>query len=254
MSRLQKEIVVALTWAAVGLLVVSIIALFIMRDITVALGRVVGIANGLARGEHGEASNPTSRKDEIGALADSFDRMIVGLKEMTAVADRIAGGDLNVVVKPRSERDILGRSLARMVEQLSSLVGEVHRSGIQVNTRSTKSRHGEGASGDRQRDRGDHHRTAPLEGDFGHLQSYQNHDGGRGRRRRMRHAGGAGQSASRMEQTMRHVMEAAGSITPNWRCSTKSRQHQSGGHDYYEGGGSDQPALAQRGIRSWAGE
>ena len=78
---------------------VSLIAVFIMRDITVALGRVVGIANRLSRGEHtGEACNPEARKDEIGVLADAFDRMVTGMKQMTGVADRIAGGDLNIVV------------------------------------------------------------------------------------------------------------------------------------------------------------
>jgi methyl-accepting chemotaxis protein WspA len=134
-EKFQKQILVALAWAAIGLLVVSIIAVFIMRDITVALGGVVGIANRLSRGEHtGEACNPQSRKDEIGVVADAFDRMVTGMKQMTGVADRIAGGDLNVVVKPRSERDIMGHSLARMVEQLSTLVGDVNRSGIQVNT------------------------------------------------------------------------------------------------------------------------
>ena len=134
-DKFQSEILVALVWAAIGMLVVSVIAVFIMRDITVGLGCVVGIANRLSRGEHtGEACNPNARKDEIGVLADAFDRMITGMKSMTGVADRIAGGDLNVVVKPRSERDIMGHSLARMVEQLSTLVGAVHRSGNQVNT------------------------------------------------------------------------------------------------------------------------
>ena len=60
-----------------GLLVVSIIAVFIMRDITVTLGRVVDIANQIATGDlAGQASDPTSRKDEIGVLAHAFDRMV----------------------------------------------------------------------------------------------------------------------------------------------------------------------------------
>ena len=67
-------------------------------------------------------------------LAQAFDRMVAAHEGDDGVADRIAGGDLNVAVKPRSDRDVLGHALANMVQQLSTLVGEVQRSGMQVNT------------------------------------------------------------------------------------------------------------------------
>ena len=70
--------------------------------------------------------------------AQAFDRMVAALKEMVGVAERIAAGDLAVTVTPRSERDVLGHALANMVERLSTLVGEVQRSGIQVNTSVTE--------------------------------------------------------------------------------------------------------------------
>ena len=53
---------------------------------------------------------------------------------MVGVAERIAAGDLAVQVKPQSGRDDLGNALANMVERLSTMVGAVHRSGIQVNS------------------------------------------------------------------------------------------------------------------------
>ena len=75
-----------------------------------------------------------TRRDEIGVLARAFERMVGALKEMVGVAERIAAGDLAVAVTPRSERDGMGHALANMVERLSTLVGEVQQSGIQVNT------------------------------------------------------------------------------------------------------------------------
>ena len=50
-ARLHREVLVTLAWAALGLLVVSVIGFFIMRDITVTLGRVVATANRIAIGD-----------------------------------------------------------------------------------------------------------------------------------------------------------------------------------------------------------
>ena len=42
-AKFQREVLQALAWAALGLLVVSVIGFFIIRDITVTLGQVVDI-------------------------------------------------------------------------------------------------------------------------------------------------------------------------------------------------------------------
>jgi methyl-accepting chemotaxis protein WspA len=56
------------------------------------------------------------------------------MNEMALVAGRIAAGDLSVVVTPRSKLDLMGNALAHMVERLSTLMGEVRQSGLRVNT------------------------------------------------------------------------------------------------------------------------
>jgi len=47
------------------------------------------------------------RQDEIGELARTFGNMVIYLKEMAAVSEAIAGGDLTVQVQPRSKHDTL---------------------------------------------------------------------------------------------------------------------------------------------------
>jgi methyl-accepting chemotaxis protein len=133
-STLEREVIYTLAWAGLGLLVVSGIGFVIMRDITVTLRQVIDRANGMAIGDLATPLASKPRRDEIGALAQAFDRMVAAKNDMVAVAQRIAAGDLSVTVKPRSDRDALGNALANMVERLSSLVSEVQRSGIQVNT------------------------------------------------------------------------------------------------------------------------
>src|SRR5258705_4303121 len=133
-SKFSWEVTATLAYAGLGLLVVSGVGLFMARDMTASLRRGVDAANQIAVGDLAVQALPTARNDEIGVLAQAFDRNVQALKEMANVAERIAAGDLVVAVNPRSERDVLGHALANMVQRLSSLVGEVQRSGHEVNT------------------------------------------------------------------------------------------------------------------------
>jgi methyl-accepting chemotaxis protein len=131
-AAFRFEVRQALAWAALGLLVVTVIGVFAIRDLTRSLGRVVNAANQIAVGDLAIPGAAKSRKDEIGVLGHAFDQMVTASKDMAGVAERIAAGDLAVVVRPRSERDVLGNALANMVDRLSTLVGEMQRSGGQV--------------------------------------------------------------------------------------------------------------------------
>ena len=133
-STLQREKLQTLAWAALGLLLVSVIGVVIMRDITVTLGQVVDVANRIAVGDLTTLVSSKSRKDEIGALSNAFDTMFGSLKETVGMAERIAAGDLTVKVRPRSDNDVMGHALAHMVERLSALVVDVKQSGIHVNS------------------------------------------------------------------------------------------------------------------------
>jgi methyl-accepting chemotaxis protein WspA len=134
--QLRREMLVTLATAICGLLVVSFVGFIIMRDITVTLNEVVGVANAIAVGDLTApvASRSTSRSDELGVLAQAFGGMVVSLKETVTLAERMAAGDLAVVVTPRSDRDVMGRALAHMVERLSALVGDVQQSGTHVDS------------------------------------------------------------------------------------------------------------------------
>ncbi|MBV9624704.1 MAG: methyl-accepting chemotaxis protein, partial [Acidobacteria bacterium] len=72
------------------------------------------------------------RNDEIGQLGRTFGGMVTYLKEMAAVSEAIAGGDLAVDVKPRSKNDTLGNAFARMTDGLRGLVGNVRDAASQV--------------------------------------------------------------------------------------------------------------------------
>ncbi|MGZ4837273.1 MAG: methyl-accepting chemotaxis protein [Terriglobales bacterium] len=85
-------------------------------------------------GESGDLAHEVDckRGDEVGDLARSFTSMVTYLREMAAVSESIAGGDLAVEVKPRSSRDTLGNAFAKMVDGLRALVSSVRDSAAQV--------------------------------------------------------------------------------------------------------------------------
>jgi methyl-accepting chemotaxis protein len=137
-DKYEGEIFYVLLLVALGLLGVCLVSFFIIHDITSTLNQVVGVANQIAEGDLAVQSIAKSRKDEIGVLAQAFDRMGRTLKGMVGVAEQIASGNLAVSVKPQSERDTMGNAFAAMIEKLSRLVGQVQKSGIQVNASVTE--------------------------------------------------------------------------------------------------------------------
>lgn len=138
MAKHQKQMRSTLGWGALAGLTVLVIGFFIVRDITNPLKQVVSVANQVAVGNLNVEPISSDRKDEIGSLARAFDRMIMALREQVLLVQDIADGDLTGTFKPQSANDDMGNALVEMLEHLSSLVSEVHRSGIQVNTSATQ--------------------------------------------------------------------------------------------------------------------
>jgi methyl-accepting chemotaxis protein len=119
--------VMIFSWLA-ALLVVS----RMRRTITDPLNELITVARAISDSGDLEHKIDVDRKDELGDLARSFNNMIGYLKEMAAVSEGIAGGDLSCDVAPRSERDILGHAFARMTEGLGFLVRSVRDAATQV--------------------------------------------------------------------------------------------------------------------------
>ena len=72
------------------------------------------------------------RMDEVGILADNFNKMITHLREMASVSTAIAEGQLSVTILPRSQNDTMARAFAGMTDGLRSMVRQVRDSAAQV--------------------------------------------------------------------------------------------------------------------------
>src|SRR6202522_1042264 len=118
------------TLLALGLGVM--IAFTTAKSITDPLTKLMTVSRQIGDTGDLEHNIDVNRTDEIGELARSFAKMVNYLKEMAAVSESIAGGDLRVEVKPRSPHDTLGNAFARMVEGLGRLVRSVRDASAQV--------------------------------------------------------------------------------------------------------------------------
>ncbi|MBP8640989.1 MAG: MCP four helix bundle domain-containing protein [Oscillospiraceae bacterium] len=74
------------------------------------------------------------RKDEIGTLADSFFKIIGGTIKLSQETAAIAEGDLTTTVTIRSEKDVLGNALTKLVNDFSTLASSIISSAEQVDS------------------------------------------------------------------------------------------------------------------------
>jgi methyl-accepting chemotaxis protein len=95
------------------------------------LASLVKTSEALALGDV-EQKVDIKSKDEIGVLAVSYSKVVDYMNEMADVANRVASGDLAVDVKPRSDKDALGKALSQMVFQQRQLIGKVKSVAVNV--------------------------------------------------------------------------------------------------------------------------
>lgn len=69
----------------------------------------------------------TEAKDEIAELTASFGKMAENIRGQAESARRIAAGDLEISILPRSENDVLAISMAEVVRILKTLIEESRR-------------------------------------------------------------------------------------------------------------------------------
>ena len=120
----QRTISVIVFGIPAAFLLLAIVGFVITRNIANPLKQISDVAGRIALGDLSTKVPLTNRQDEVGVLTKTFDRMTNSLQEMSGVAEQIAKGNLEVEVRPQSEKDVLGNSIGRMVENLRKLSRE----------------------------------------------------------------------------------------------------------------------------------
>ncbi|MFO8067513.1 MAG: GAF domain-containing protein [Bacteroidales bacterium] len=93
-----------------GIILFTFLLHFLMRTITTHLTKLSSNINTLSTGVFPDYMH-LKRKDEIGAIANSVNKLIDGLKKTAEFAVEIGKGNYDFDYKPLSENDVLGNSL-----------------------------------------------------------------------------------------------------------------------------------------------
>ncbi len=112
---------------AIGLISATIITNSIIKPVK----KIQLIAEELALGNV-EVEININQKDEIGALAKAFQKMIAHIQETAQNMVQLANGDLTITVTPKSENDSLGNANLTMVQKLRSVIEGISNNAIQV--------------------------------------------------------------------------------------------------------------------------
>ncbi len=106
-------------------------AMLVIRAIIVPIEKLMAAAKKMEVGDI-EVDCQKIHNDDLGDLMDNFAQMAEGIKEQVRVADVIAKGDFTVDVTPRSDRDVLGLALHRLVKDENMTLNNIREAGSQI--------------------------------------------------------------------------------------------------------------------------
>ena len=136
----NQSAVTATRWNAVitilgmllGIILGGFIAFYTARSIKDPINHLIDVAHRISDTGDLDQSIDIHRQDEVGILADNFNKMMVSLRGMASISASIAEGQLAVAVQPRSQHDTMAKAFSRMTEGLRTMVRQVRDSASQV--------------------------------------------------------------------------------------------------------------------------
>lgn len=126
-GRLHERKSTSLKVAAVCFVIALYTFIGFYRSTTKSIKGLTRAVNSLAEGNTSIDLTPQTH-DEIGSLYPVFGSLTKGLEDIAGVTAAVAKGDLTRSYAPRSEHDLLGKSLNDMTENLRAIVQEIQAS------------------------------------------------------------------------------------------------------------------------------
>lgn len=119
-----------LFYVLAGMVIIVLIVLSIQINLIISkpLKQLGALADEVAGGNLNIEIEAIERNDEIGLLYKSFEGMLNSLKEVGALSEKIAAGDLSSNIIPKSENDVLVKSLNLMVGNLGTIINDIKES------------------------------------------------------------------------------------------------------------------------------
>ncbi len=108
-----------------------LVCLRIVKGITVPIRRLGAASRKLAEGDV-DITLKKMHNDDLGELMDDFEEMAATIRTQAEVASKVSEGDMTVETQPRSDKDVLGRALKKLVKDSDRNLSNVKESTVQV--------------------------------------------------------------------------------------------------------------------------
>jgi GAF domain-containing protein len=131
-NQRENSLVESFRWLSNLTIILSIALIFMgfivnwwtSRQIVSPIKYINSVFVKLGEGELPEDKHYPFRRDEIGEMAESADKLVYSLKATSSFAESIGKGDYKVQYQPLSEKDILGNALLDMRNNLARVAEE----------------------------------------------------------------------------------------------------------------------------------
>jgi methyl-accepting chemotaxis protein len=127
-DRAHRTVLTITLGCLISFVLLGVVGVWLTRNIVGPLREVSAAAQKIALGDLSVRLISNGRRDEVGDLAKTFAEMTDSLGQMARVAGQISAGDLTVEVKPKSDKDTLGKAFASMRESLRRVTREIQES------------------------------------------------------------------------------------------------------------------------------
>ncbi len=133
-SEIPEEIVLApltqLRWLyilafIIAAVIVTLLAVYISQLITNPIISVSNLSKQISRGEIPDNVLGSDNKDEIGVMVNAFKEINAYFTRIADTAGRLADGDLSQTFPSNSDKDIVGNSFNKMIDQLRTIINQI---------------------------------------------------------------------------------------------------------------------------------
>lgn len=116
---------------AIALVITMMYCTLLIKSITVPMAKLSEAARKMAEGD-ADVDCAKMYNDDLGELMDEFAQMVEATKTQAGLADSISKGDLTMEVNPRSDRDMLGKAIRKLVVENNMTLSNVKEASAQI--------------------------------------------------------------------------------------------------------------------------
>ena len=134
-TTIQQQLV-GLTILQVAVMVLAVLitimyCLFLIKAITRPMAKLSEAAKKMTKGDI-DVDCEKIYNDDLGQLLDEFAQMADTIREQTKITEAISKGDLTMEANPRSDRDVLGQAIVRLLSENNMTLSNVKEASTQI--------------------------------------------------------------------------------------------------------------------------